>query len=47
MIVMLKKTLWGVVGISVFAATMAIFLYLNKPVQYYVLLKPWSGFDEA
>ena len=47
MIVMLKKTLWGVVGISVFAATMAIFLYLNKPAQYYVLLKPWSGFDEA
>jgi hypothetical protein len=44
---MLRKLLWGlggVVGIVILAATI---LYFNKPAQYFVLLKPWSGFDAS
>lgn len=44
---MLKKFLWGAAGLAVVAILIGGFLYQNKPAQYYVLLKPWSGFDEA
>ncbi|MEX2250084.1 MAG: DUF3089 domain-containing protein [Parvibaculum sp.] len=44
---MLRKVLWVVGGLAVLAVVAGGFLYLNKPAQYYVLLKPWTGFDEA
>ncbi|MBX3493928.1 MAG: DUF3089 domain-containing protein [Parvibaculum sp.] len=44
---MLKKVLWSVGGLAVLAILAGAFLYVNKPAQYYVLLKPWTGFDEA
>ena len=44
---MLKKVLWAIGGLAVLAVVFGGFLYVNKPAQYFVLLKPWTGFNEA
>ncbi len=44
---MLKNVLWTAGGLAGLAILVGGFLYVNKPAQYHVLLKPWTGFDEA
>lgn len=44
---MLRKTLTVLLGLAVIFVIGAGILYFNKPAQYFVLLKPWTGFDLA
>lgn len=42
---MFRKSLMALFALAAVIALGGGFLYFNKPAQYYVLLKPWTGFN--